>query len=76
MPWEWQPRLKAVADDLGLDFFSTAFDASAVDFLEDMGVPVHKMASFEIVDLPLIEKMARYRQTFDYFHRHGFPGGN
>lgn len=58
-PWDWQPRLKAVADDLGLDLFSTAFDASAVDFLEDMGVPVHKIASFEIVDLPLIEKMAR-----------------
>lgn len=59
MPWSWQPKLKAIAEDLGLDFFSTAFDPSAVDFLEEMGVPVHKVASFEIVDIPLIEKMAR-----------------
>jgi len=59
MPWEWQPRLKAIADDLGIDLFSSAFDASAVDFLEKMEVPVHKVASFEIVDLALIEKMAR-----------------
>ena len=58
-PWEWQPRLKALADDMGIDLFSTAFDHSAVDFLEEMSVPVHKVASFEIVDLPLIEKMAR-----------------
>jgi pseudaminic acid synthase len=59
MPWEWQPKLKAIADDLGLDLFSTAFDPSSVVFLEEMGVPVHKVASFEIVDLPLIEKVAR-----------------
>lgn len=59
MPWEWQPKLKVIADELDLDLFSTAFDPSAVDFLEDMGVPVHKIASFEIVDIPLIEKMAR-----------------
>jgi len=59
MPWEWQPRLKQVADDLGLHLFSTPFDATAVDFLEAMGVPAHKVASFEIVDLPLIERIAR-----------------
>jgi pseudaminic acid synthase len=59
MPWEWQPTLKEIADDIGIDLFSTAFDPMAVDFLEEMGVPIHKVASFEIVDIPLIEKMAR-----------------
>lgn len=58
IPWEWQPKLKAFAEELGLDFFSTAFDPSAVDFLEEMQVPVHKVASLEIVDIPLIKKMA------------------
>jgi N-acetylneuraminate synthase len=58
-PWEWQPKLKQVCDELGLDLFSSAFDPSAVDFLENMGVPAHKIASPELVDLPLIQKMAR-----------------
>jgi len=58
-PWEWQPKLKEIADEIGIDLFSTAFDPTAVDFLEEIGVPVHKVASFEIVDIPLIEKMAR-----------------
>jgi N-acetylneuraminate synthase len=58
-PWEWQPELKRIANDLGLDLFSSAFDSTAVDFLETVGVPIHKVASFELVDLPLIEKMAR-----------------
>lgn len=58
-PWEWQSKLKKIANDLGLDLFSTAFDPSTVDFLEEMRVPVHKVASFEIVDIALIEHMAR-----------------
>ncbi|HAS89066.1 MAG TPA: pseudaminic acid synthase [Desulfovibrio sp.] len=57
-PWEWQPKLKKIANDLGLDLFSTPFDATAVDFLEEMDVPVHKIASFELVDIPLIKKVA------------------
>ena len=57
-PWEWQPKLKRAAEDLGMDFFSTAFDGTSVDFLEGMGVPIHKVASFELVDIPLIRRMA------------------
>jgi N-acetylneuraminate synthase len=57
-PWEWQPRLKKIADRLGLDLFSTPFDDSAVDFLAEMDVPAYKIASFEIVDLPLVRKIA------------------
>lgn len=58
-PWEWQPKLKQAANDLGIDLFSTPFDASAVDFLEQMDVPVHKIASFENVDLPLLRRIAQ-----------------
>ncbi len=58
-PWEWQPRLKKLAEDLDMDLFSSAFDSTAVDFLEEMGVPAHKVASFELVDIPLIGHMAR-----------------
>jgi len=57
-PWEWQPRLKAIADELGMPLFSTPFDPTAVDFLEDMGVPAYKVASFELVDIPLIRLIA------------------
>ena len=58
-PWDWQPRLKKAAEDLGMDLFSSAFDSTAVDFLEQMNVPAHKVASFELVDIPLIQRMAR-----------------
>jgi N-acetylneuraminate synthase len=58
-PWEWQPRLQQVANDLGMDLFSTPFDDTAVDFLEKMNVPAHKVASFELVDIGLIQKIAR-----------------
>jgi N-acetylneuraminate synthase len=59
LPWEWQPKLQAVAIEEGLDFFSAASDAASVDFLESLRVPVHKLASFEAVDLPLIRLTAR-----------------
>ena len=58
-PWDWQPRLKQVANSIGLELFSTPFDETAVDFLEKMNVPAHKLASFELVDIPLIRKMAQ-----------------
>ena len=57
-PWEWQPELKKEAESVGLDFFSTPFDKSSVDFLEEMGIGFYKIASFEIVDIPLIKYVA------------------
>jgi pseudaminic acid synthase len=59
MPWDWYPRLKEAADDLEMDLFATAFDGTAVEFLEEMGAPAFKIASFEIVDLPLLRMVAR-----------------
>lgn len=61
-PWPWFKKLKRVADDLGILFFATAFDRTAVDFLEEIGVSIHKAASFELVDLPLIEYMAKTKK--------------
>ncbi len=58
MPYEWQPKLKRVAEDLGLVFFSSPFDHEAVDFLEAMQVPMYKIASMEITDIPLISYTA------------------
>ena len=61
-PWNWFKKLKKAADDVGLIFFATAFDKTSVDFLEDLGVPFHKIASFELVDLPLIEYAAKTKK--------------
>ncbi|HET9103444.1 MAG TPA: N-acetylneuraminate synthase family protein, partial [Solirubrobacteraceae bacterium] len=58
LPREWQPRLAAYAHERGIDFFSTPFDHEAVDELDQIGVPVLKIASFEIGDLPLIRHAA------------------
>jgi len=57
-PWEWHQPIRERAAACGLDFFSAAFDPSAVEFLERLDVPIHKIASFELVDIPLIEAVA------------------
>ncbi|MCK5451205.1 MAG: pseudaminic acid synthase [Candidatus Omnitrophica bacterium] len=61
-PWDWLKKLKKVADDNGLIFFSTAYDMTSVDYLEELEVPFHKVSSFELVDIPLIEYMAKTKK--------------
>ncbi|MGY0375136.1 pseudaminic acid synthase [Clostridium sp. JNZ J1-5] len=57
-PWEWQEGLKNIAEELGMDFLSTPFDKTSVDFLESLDVSFYKIASFELVDIPLIKYIA------------------
>lgn len=57
-PWEWQARIKAECEACGVDFLSTPFDPTAVDFLESIHCEAYKIASFELVDIPLIEYAA------------------
>jgi len=57
-PWEWHEPIFSLAQDLGLLAFSTPFDETAVEFLEGLAVPMYKIASLEIVDIPLIQQVA------------------
>ena len=57
-PWEWQETIKRECERVGVDFLSTPFDNTAVDFLEQIGAEAYKIASFELVDVPLIEYAA------------------
>ena len=61
-PWSWQPKLKRLADELGITLFSTPFDETAVDFLETMAVPCYKIASYEATDFVLLRAVARTKK--------------
>lgn len=58
-PWEWHPGLQKLTEDLGMVFFSTPFDETAVDFLEKLDVPLYKIASYELTDIPLLKRVAK-----------------
>lgn len=62
-PWEWQAKLKKYAEKKGLIFFSTPFDETAVDFLEKLNVPLYKVASFEVPDIPLLKKIGKTKKS-------------
>lgn len=57
-PWEWHPELFRLAEEIGITLFSAPFDNSAIDFLEDLNCPAYKIASPELIDLPLISRAA------------------
>lgn len=72
-PWEWQPKLKEEADKLGIECFSSPFDFTSVDFLEEMKVPAYKIASYEINDIPLIRKIAKLHKPMIFATGIAYP---
>ncbi|MBU1131468.1 pseudaminic acid synthase [Patescibacteria group bacterium] len=61
-PWDWQPKLKEYAESKGLFVFSSPFDNTAVDFLEKMDIGLYKVASFEVVDIPLLKRIGQTKK--------------
>lgn len=72
-PWEWQPRLMEEANKLGMECFSSPFDFTSVDFLQEMKVPAYKIASYEINDIPLIRKIARLHKPIIFATGIAYP---
>lgn len=72
-PWEWQPRLMEEAKKIGLECFSSPFDFTSVDFLEEMKVPAYKIASYEINDIPLIRKIAKLHKPIIFATGIAYP---
>lgn len=62
MPWKWTPILQQVAKEVGITLFSSPFDFSSVEFLEELNMPAYKIASPEIIDLPLIQRIAQTKK--------------
>lgn len=72
-PWDWQPRLMEEASKLGMECFSSPFDFTSVDFLEEMNVPAYKIASYEINDIPLIRKVAKLHKPIIFATGIAYP---
>lgn len=72
-PWEWQPKLMEEAAKLGLECFSSPFDFTSIDFLENLHVPAYKIASYEINDIPLIRKAARLHKPMIFATGIAYP---
>ena len=75
-PWEWQPKLKKLAEDLGMDLFSTAFDSTAVDFLEEHGRAGSQGRFVRIGGYSSHPAHGAHRQAANYVYGYGFGGGD